>query len=92
LNWLEAGERTDIIVSDLTMPEMDGLMVIQAAQKLRPNLPAVLLTGYAGEGAAPAFDGDFSGPFSLLRKPISGAQLVDQINELLLSDRQPSSD
>ena len=48
---LSSGERIDIIVSDLTMPVMDGLALIKTAQAQRPNLPAVLLTGYAGEGA-----------------------------------------
>jgi CheY-like chemotaxis protein len=90
LHWLDRGERVDIIVSDLTMPDMDGLMVIRAAQTLRLNLPAVLLTGYAGDGATLAVGGAISGTFSLLRKPISGAQLVDRINGLLPNRRQPS--
>jgi CheY-like chemotaxis protein len=72
------------------MPDMDGLMVIRAAQTLRLNLPAVLLTGYAGDGATLAVGGAISGTFSLLRKPISGAQLVDRINGLLPNRRQPS--
>ena len=78
----------DIIVSDLTMPVMDGLELIRAAQERRPNLPAVLLTGYAGDGAALAVGGAISGTFSLLRKPVSGTQLVDRISALLAS-RKP---
>ncbi|WP_428537195.1 PAS domain S-box protein [Rhodopila sp.] len=42
---LETRQRVDIIVSDLTMPAMDGLTLIRAAQERRPGLPAVLLTG-----------------------------------------------
>jgi PAS domain S-box-containing protein len=87
---LAAGERVDIIVSDLTMPAMDGLALIRAAQERRPGLPAVLLTGYAGDGAALAVGGAISGTFSLLRKPVSGTQLVDRINALLASRKQPS--
>jgi len=91
LTRLVSGERVDIIVSDLTMPSMDGLTLIRAAQDLRPGLPAVLLTGYAGDGAALAVGGAISGTFSLLRKPVSGTQLVDRINALLASRRQTSS-
>ena len=80
---LEAAERLDIIVSDLTMPGMDGLSLIRAAQERRPGLPAILLTGYAGEGAALAVGGALSGAFSLLRKPVTGPQLVERINALL---------
>ncbi|MFL5256801.1 MAG: response regulator [Rhodopila sp.] len=82
---LSAGEQVDIIVSDLTMPGMDGVSLIRKAQEQRPGLPAVLLTGYAGSGAALAVGGAVSGAFSLLRKPVSGAQLVDRINALLAS-------
>jgi PAS domain S-box-containing protein len=83
--------RIDILVSDLTMPEMNGLALIRSAQALRPNLPAVLLTGYAGDGAALAVGAVVGGTFSLLRKPVSGAQLVDRINALLASRQQLGS-
>jgi DNA-binding response OmpR family regulator len=47
----------------------------------------VLLTGYAGDGAALAVGGALSGAFSLLRKPVSGVQLVERIAALLESKR-----
>jgi PAS domain S-box-containing protein len=88
---LDARERVDIVVSDLTMASMDGLALIRAAQERRPGLPAVLLTGYAGDGAALAVGGAISGTFSLLRKPVSGTQLVDRIRALLQPRKQTSS-
>jgi PAS domain S-box-containing protein len=88
---LDAPERVDIIVSDLAMPSMDGLALIRAAQERRPGLPAVLLTGYAGDDAALAVGGAISGAFSLLRKPVSGTQLVDRIRALLLEQRKQTS-
>jgi PAS domain S-box-containing protein len=91
LNRLAAGEHVDIIVSDLTMPSMDGLTLIRAAQERRPGRPAVLLTGYAGDGATLAVGGAISGTFSLLRKPVTGTQLADRINALLASRKQTSS-
>ncbi|HYZ22615.1 MAG TPA: PAS domain S-box protein [Rhodopila sp.] len=84
---LAAGDRVDIIVSDLSMPDMDGVALIRAAQERRPGLPAVLLTGYAGDGAALAVGGAISGTFSLLTKPVSGGQLVDRISALLAARR-----
>lgn len=87
----DATVRLDIIVTDLTMPAMDGLTLIQAAQKQRPNLPAVLLTGYAGDGAALAIGGAITGTFSLLRKPVSGIQLAERIAALLATRKQASN-
>jgi CheY-like chemotaxis protein len=83
LALLAAGEAVDALVTDLSMPGMDGLAVIRAAQERRPGLPAVLLTGYAGDGASLAVGGAISGTFSLLRKPVSGEQLADRVRSLL---------
>ncbi|MBV8613835.1 MAG: PAS domain-containing protein, partial [Acetobacteraceae bacterium] len=86
LTALEAGETVDILVTDLTMPGgMDGLGLIREVRARRPGLPAVLLTGYAGDGtgAALAVSGIVNGTFSLLRKPISGTQLADRVAALL---------
>jgi len=85
LALLAAGEAVDALVTDLSMPGMDGLAVIRAAQERRPGLPAVLLTGYAGDGAALAVGGAISGAFSLLRKPVTGVQLVDRVRALLVA-------
>ena len=73
----------DVLLTDLSMPGMDGLAVIRAAQARRPGLPAVLLTGYAEDDAALAIRGAVSGSFSLLRKPLRAAQLVERIRSLL---------
>jgi signal transduction histidine kinase/ActR/RegA family two-component response regulator len=75
--------RVDVLVTDLSMPGIDGLEVIRQAQRHRPGLPAVLLTGYAGHGAQLAVGGSVSGAFSLLRKPVTVAQLADRIEALL---------
>ncbi len=83
LALLDAGEMVDVLVTDLSMPGMDGLAVMKGAQQRRPNLPALLLTGYAGDNAGLAVSGALSGRFSLLRKPISGAMLVDRVAALM---------
>ncbi len=90
LSMLESAARVDVLVSDLTMPEMDGLALIRAVQERHPNMPAILLTGYAGDGATLAVGGAISGTFSLLRKPVSGTQLVDRIKVLMESRKAAS--
>ncbi|HKM64838.1 MAG TPA: hypothetical protein VJY39_20355 [Acidisphaera sp.] len=59
------------------------IALIREAQHRRPRLPAILLTGYAGDAAALAVGGAVGGSFSLLRKPVSGAQLADRVAALL---------
>ena len=38
-----------IVVSDLTMPGLDGAELIEAIRLLRPGLPAILVSGYADD-------------------------------------------
>jgi PAS domain S-box-containing protein len=83
LALLDAGETVDMLVTDFSMPGMDGVSLIQAARQRHPGLPALLLTGYAGEAAALAIKAAGCGPIALLRKPVSGTQLAERIAALL---------
>jgi CheY-like chemotaxis protein len=79
----DPGARFDILVTDLAMPGMDGISLIREAQRSRPGLPAILVTGFAGDAAALAMGSDAGAVFALLRKPVSGTELADQIAALL---------
>jgi len=83
LALLDGGLRCDVLVSDLAMAGMDGVTLIRAAQRRRPGLPAILVTGYAGDAAALAVGQAVDGAFALLRKPVSGAALADRVAALL---------
>ena len=83
LALLDAGEAVDLLVSDLSMPGMDGVAVIREAQRRRKGLPAILLTGFATNAAELAVGGALSGTFSLLRKPIEAHALAERAAMLL---------
>ena len=40
-------KKPDIIISDIYMPEMNGIKLLQEVKKLNPEKPVVLITGYA---------------------------------------------
>ena len=42
-------EPVDIVVTDMVMPGKDGLDLIEAVKAGRPDLPIILVTGYASE-------------------------------------------
>ncbi|HEX2941457.1 MAG TPA: PAS domain S-box protein [Rhodopila sp.] len=83
LALLSVESRIDLIISDLSMPGLDGAALIREARRLRPDLPAILLTGYAGEAADLTTGGTPEGRFGLLRKPASTAELADHVRRLL---------
>lgn len=83
LALLDAGQAIDLIISDLSMPDMDGLMLIREAQRRRQKLPAILLTGFANNAAELALTGTMAGTFTLLRKPVSGRLIAERVSKLL---------
>ena len=45
--YLQDGGACDFILSDLRMPEIDGIGVLQETKKSRPELPFILISGHA---------------------------------------------
>ena len=45
-------EQWDILLSDFHLPTTDGFEVIREARRLRPDLPAIILSGWIDEAAA----------------------------------------
>ena len=80
---LRAREAVDLMITDLSMPGIDGLTLIRKAHDLRPSMPAILLTGFAGDSASLDRGGTTRGTYSLLRKPATSAVLDASVAELL---------
>jgi len=83
LAQLDAGAETDLLVTDFAMPGMNGGVLIGEARRRRPALPTLLLTGYADLGLQSSVDREPGIGTVLLRKPVSGAELAEQVAALL---------
>lgn len=58
----------DLIISDFLMPEMDGITFLAKARDLKPDVPRIILTGYADkENAIKAINQ--VGLFQYIEKP-----------------------
>jgi PAS domain S-box-containing protein len=75
LEWIERGDRFDLAILDMQMPEMDGVMLGQAIREFRDGnvLPLVMLTSL-GRRDIDAQAVDFA---AYLTKPIKSSQLYD---------------
>jgi len=62
-------DAVDVLLTDLSMPAMDGRHLIREARAARPALPCVLMTGY-GDGGAALPEG-----VEVLAKPFRAAEL-----------------
>ena len=47
LDILQDGRSIDLLITDYSMPKMNGAQLAMAARKLRPDLPILLVSGYA---------------------------------------------
>jgi excisionase family DNA binding protein len=58
----------DLLITDLKMPGMDGLSLIQRAKDLKSDLPVIIITGFSSESSA--IDAVNLGVAGYLIKPI----------------------
>ena len=78
-----AGGAFDIVVSDIVMPEMDGIVLSERVHRQLPNQPMLLITGYA------ELAGEVPRHLPLMQKPFTPAELAKRIREIVPHRRQP---
>jgi len=80
LTMLET-ERPDLVLTDLKMPEVDGMALLHRARELDPALPVIVITAFATiESAIAAIR---EGAFDYLPKPFSVDQLRVAVDRAL---------
>lgn len=76
---LVKAQRFDLVLSDIRMPGMSGTELFRRIKLLRPDLPVILMTGFALERDVQEAIGN--GAFAVLSKPFD----VDRAKPLLVS-------
>ena len=73
--------KIDLVVSDVVMPKMDGPTLIGMLRKERPELKALLMSGYTGGALARIDEHGYDLPF--LEKPFTVLALAKKVREVL---------
>lgn len=58
----------DLVISDVRMPDMSGLELLNALHQHDPDLPVILTSGWPGPNGT--LDADAVGAFAYLQKPV----------------------
>lgn len=78
----------DLVITDLTMPEMTGLEVARQLHRLRPDLPVILASGFCADLNSEGLKA--AGICDVIEKPVSRNVLAQAISRALAARiRQP---
>jgi PAS domain S-box-containing protein len=80
LEILESGQHIDLLITDYSMPRMNGVELAKAVRKLRPGLPILLASGYAELPSSSGID------LPRIGKPYQQDQLAAEITKVLRSE------
>ena len=76
-------ERPDLVITDLVMPEQEGIETIQQIRELDGRLPIIAISGMWGGEFEPLDDAKLMGASVALHKPIARLDLLTEVSRLL---------
>lgn len=85
---MAVAEPFDVLVTDLAMPNLDGLQLIARLGRHHPMLPVVVMTGYLDPAAAVQLRERAQPPVALLHKPFRVEALTDALAGIRPAPRQ----
>jgi DNA-binding NtrC family response regulator len=74
----------DVVVSDVVMPRLNGVELLQEASRTRPSLPFILISGY---GTDELTQRGIAAPCALLNKPFPSERLLAEVRRCI-AERQ----
>lgn len=81
LTLLHQGLKPDLLLTDIVMPQVDGLTLIREARRLRPFMPIVALTTQGQQHLRD--EGRAAGASAWLLKPTGGRELVGIVGRFI---------
>lgn len=76
-------EPVDLLITDLFMPEVEGIETIREIHRLRPDMPIIAISGVDFEGGDYLRVARKFGATATLKKPFWPADLVELVSRML---------
>jgi two-component system, cell cycle sensor histidine kinase and response regulator CckA len=81
LDFLTAREPdVDVVVSDIVMPRLNGVQLLETLSKSHPDLPVILMSGYQPAELA---ERGIAAPCASLAKPFLPEQLIAEVRRCI---------
>ena len=88
-HFSEQPDQVDLVITDLTMPQMGGVALAEAMLEIQPNLPVLMMSG--GHESIALETAQAAG-ITLLMKPFLTRDLATKVRRLIdsIPDKTPS--
>jgi signal transduction histidine kinase/integral membrane sensor domain MASE1/ActR/RegA family two-component response regulator len=73
--------RIDLVLSDVVMPDLNGLETARRVRNIQPHAVVLLMSGYTDEHTGSS--GVLAPGMAFIQKPFSGDQLAEKVREVL---------
>jgi DNA-binding NtrC family response regulator len=70
----------EVVISDIVMPRLNGVELMQALASSHPDLPVILMSGYATSALS---DMGIAPPCSILVKPFPPERLLEEVRRCI---------
>lgn len=87
LEFLNQNE-VDLLITDLRMPEMKGIELIDEFSRIQPDVPVIVISGYADMDSV--IEAMRLGAASFIVKPFSSEELIENVENVLELSRLKS--
>ncbi len=77
-----ASAQLGVVVSDIVMPRLNGVQLLESISALRPDLPVILMSGYGTEQLA---ERGIASPCGVLSKPFPADRLLAEVRRCIRS-------
>ncbi len=81
-------EHFNLVITDLVMPHVDGIRLVESIHAKWPHIPALLLTAYLSARAGNTILRDRA---EVIDKPVKFAELVQTVKRVLGSNHPPDN-
>ena len=82
-----ARERLDLVITDIRMPEMEGIELLRRVKALQPELPVVIMTGFATVDTA--VEAMKQGAFDYILKPFPVEVIEETVARVFAQAARP---
>ena len=76
----QGGTSIEVVVSDVVMPRLNGVELMQALSVSHPDLPVILMSGYAPVALAEL---GIAAPCAILAKPFPPERLLEEVRRCI---------